>query len=120
MLRALKNLAKPLELSEYVKEECTNKDIYVCSATNGKDCGVLLTYCNGTDEIIIDVVLEGIFEGSYIKVYELNKENNMSLYNEFTVGYCRDDEEPKAEIILNMPLFTSYYIEIINKNADSN
>ena len=109
LLRALKSLAKPLELSEYVKEECTNKDIYVCSATNGKDCGVLLTHYNDndcTDKTSADIVLSGIPKNSSISVYILDENNDMTLYNEITSSSTR------CEIILDLPLFTSYYIEI--------
>ncbi len=97
---------------KYVKSECSSDDIYVCAATDGKGCGVLLTRYNDNDEAeakSVDIVLQSIPKNSLLRAYVLDKSNNMTQYYETS---C---EHKRIELILDLPSYTSHYIEIIKQ-----
>ena len=94
-----------LELGTYVNEECTSGDIYVCSATSGDKCGILLTHFNdetdtGAKEVTLS--LENVPSGAKAKIYVLDEANDMALFKETDAN----------SITLDLPLYTSYYVSI--------
>ena len=94
-----------LELGNYVPEASTSEDIYVCSATDGEKCGILLTHYNdetATPAKEVQISLSNVQIGAKAKIYVLDEANNMTFLKET----CSD------EFSLELPLYTSYYISI--------
>jgi hypothetical protein len=97
-----------LELGTYIKSEETSKDFYVCSATDGRNFGALLTHYNDNDETEekrATVEIKNAPHSSTVKIYVLDEKNDMALFKEF-------DASGDISFTLDMPLFTSYYIDV--------
>ena len=100
-----------LELGAYVPDTTSSNDVYVCTATNGSDSGMLITHYNNDDttaEKEINITFEAAPKNSLVKIYVLDENNDMALLKttEFNNNFS---------IKLNLPLFTTYYISIESK-----
>ena len=101
--------SKLLELGTYVNEECDCKDIYACAATNGQKAGILLTHYNNNDSTegkLLEITVASAWQGSFARVYKLDGECDMTVVQELKL------DSGDIKLCLDMPLFTSYYVEI--------
>ena len=97
-----------LDLGTYVKDECSENDIYACAATNGKDGALLLTYFNDDDSSAkkeLDLTLEALPNNARVCVYVLDKTRDMEKIMELTVNEF-------VKITLPVSVFDTYYVEI--------
>lgn len=113
-----KAFAELKDMGNYVNVEVPN-DLYVCAATGNDKSGLMITYFNDNDDAYhtdlpvpedkkeVCLEIKNPFPGKKIsaKVYATDKHTDGSIVKEELFS---SDE---FKLYLNMPLFTTYYIE---------
>ena len=82
---------------------------YSFYSTDGKNCGIILTHFNDndyTEKKTACLKIKNAPEHSAVKIYKLDEDIDMALISE------EQYSESNMEIAVDLPLFTSYYIEI--------
>ena len=102
------------KLGSYVKTDYVyDKSVYICSATDNKNGAFMITNYSEHDTALpkdVTIELKNIIpeQGGRIKIYKLDDNHNGDLV--IDEPYQGDEEHV---LTLNVPLFTTYYVEII-------